>query len=174
MTPLRIVRYVIYFVALLLLQTIVIDPLNLGRWATPIVYVLFIIVLPAHVIPPWQGLLIAFVGGIVAGNFSESSGVHASAMLFTMLGRYFLLPLFMAKAEAEKGLEPNLFTMGYRMFFFYSASLTFIYLFVFTLLEMATLHYFFNTIATVFTSTLVTLALIFIIQLLMYRNKPSL
>lgn len=173
MTPLKIIRYLAYFAGLLLLQTIIIDPLNLGRFATPIVYVLFIIVLPTQVIVPWASLVIAFVAGIIIGLFSENMGIHASAMLFTTIGRYFLLPLFIAKPEAEKGIEPNLFTMGYRMFFVYSVCLTFIYLFVFTLLDVATLHYFFNTLVTILISTLITVAIIFIIQLLIYKNNSK-
>lgn len=172
MTPSNIIRYILYFAGILLLQTIVLDPIQLGRFVTPVLYVLFIIVLPSDS-KPWLILTIAFVTGLIADFFSDTGGMHAICMLTVGFFRVYLLPLFMSKDNIEKGTEPNLFTMGYRLFAFYVLSLSFIYLLVFTFLDVASLSGLIYTITTILVSTVITVFLIFIIQLLLYRIRPN-
>lgn len=172
MTPSNIIRYILYFVGILLLQTIVLDPIQLGRFITPVLYVLFIMVLPSN-IKPWLLLVLAFVSGIIADFFSDTGGIHAICMLTIGFLRVYLLPLFMSKDNIEKGTEPNLFTMGYRLFALYALSLSLIYLLLFTFLDVASLNGFFYTLTTIVASTIITVFLIFIIQLLLYRIRPK-
>ena len=160
----NILRYLLYFAGLLLLQVVVIDPIDLGRFITPILY--------AN-IKPWALLVISFVAGIIADTFSDTGGMHAFSLVCTAYVRNYLLPLFLSKDDAEKPIEPTLFTLGYRMFFFYAASLTFVYHLVFTFLDEATLSNFFASMGTVLVSTLVAVVLIFLLQLLLYRTKPQ-
>lgn len=155
---------------LLLLQVVVIDPIDLGRFVTPILYVVFIMTLPAN-IKPWALLVVAFGAGIIADWFSDTGGMHAFSLVCTAYIRRYLLPVFLSKDDAEKSLEPTLFVLGYRMFFFYALILTLIYHLVFTFLDEASLKNFFYTMGTVLVSTLVALALIFLLELLLYRVK---
>lgn len=149
-----------------------IDPIQLGRFVTPVLYVLFIMVLPSN-IKPWLILVIAFIGGLIADLFSDTGGMHAVCMLTVGFLRVYLLPLFISKDDIEKGTEPNLFTIGYRIFALYALTLSLIYLLVFTFLDVASLKGFFYTITTVMVSTVITVFLIFIIQLLLYRIRPK-
>ncbi len=167
-----ILRYLLFFAGLLLLQVVVIDPIDLGRFITPILYVLLVMVLPAN-IKPWALLIISFVAGIIADTFSDTGGMHAFSLVCAAYVRNYLLPVFLSKDDAEKPLEPTLFSLGYRMFFFYAASLTFVYHLVFTFLDEATLSNFFSSMGTVLVSTLVAVILIFLLQLLLYRTKPQ-
>lgn len=157
---------------LLLLQVVVIDPIDLGRFVTPILYVMLVMVLPAN-IKPWALLVISFMAGIIADTFSDTGGMHAFSLVSTAYVRNYVLPVFLSKDDAEKPLEPTLFALGYRMFFFYALSLTLVYHLVFTFLDEATLKNFFYTLGTVLVSTLVAVILIFLLQLLLYRTKPQ-
>ncbi|KAB2917280.1 MAG: rod shape-determining protein MreD [Bacteroidetes bacterium] len=160
------------FIMLLLLQTVVIDPINLGAYATPVLYVLFIMLWPTNV-KPWVTLVVCFAAGQIADIFSATGGIHSFTMVLTALVRYYIQPLFVSKDEAEKAYEPNLFNLGYRLFFFYALSLTLTYHIVFSFLEKFSFHYFFSTLATAIISTLLSVVMIFLIQLLFYRIRPE-
>lgn len=155
-----------------MLQTTVLDPIQLGRFVTPILYVLFVMVLPAN-IKPWILLFICFATGLFADLFSETGGMHAISMLAAGYARVYLLPVFISKDDGEKGIEPNLFTMGYRLFFLYSLTFSLLYHLVFTFLDVATVRGILYTLLTVLVSTIITVVLIFIIQLLLYRIRPK-
>ena len=158
----NILRYLLFFAGLLLLQVVVIDPIDLGRFITPILYVTLVMVLPAN-IKPWALLVISFVAGIIADTFSDTGGMHAFSLVCTAYVRNYLLPLFLSKDDAEKPIEPTLFTLGYLI----------VYHLVFTFLDEATLSNFFASMGTVLVSTLVAVVLIFLLQLLLYRTKPQ-
>jgi len=151
---------------------VVIDPINLGRFATPVLYVLFVMLLPVNM-KPWVTLVVCFFAGLVADFFSDTGGMHAFTMVFTAFARIFFLKLLLNKELIEKPLEPNIFNLGYRLFFFYGLAMSFVYHLVFTFLDVATLHYFFVTLGVVLVSTALALILIFLIQLLFYRMKPE-
>lgn len=172
MTPGSIVRYFLIFTGLLLLQVVVIDPINLGRFATPFLYVLFVIILPVN-IKPWRTLLICFVAGLAADFFSDTGAKHAFCMTLAAFVRTYFLPVFINKDDLEKAMEPNLFNMGYRLFTFYAAGLTFVYHLAFTLLDYFTFHYFFRSIAIAIASSLLGLVLILLIQLIFYRVRAN-
>lgn len=129
-------------------------------------------VLPAN-IKPWVILLVCFGAGLIADLFSETGGMHAISMLSTGYLRIYLLPVFVSKDDAEKAIEPNLFTIGYRLFGFYALSLSLVYLLVFTFLDVATLRGIIYTLLTIVISTVITVFLIFILQLLLYKIRPK-
>lgn len=79
----------------------------------------------------------------------------------------------MSKDDLEKGKEPNLFIMGYRLYAFYALTLSLVYLLIFTFLDVASLKGFLYTLTTIMVSTIITVVLIFIIQLLLYRIRPK-
>ncbi len=170
--PNSILRYLLYFAGILLLQTVVLDPIQLGRLVTPILYVLFVMVLPTN-IKSWVVLLLCFGVGLIADFFSETGGMHAFSMVAAGYLRIYLLPLFISKEDAEKAIEPNLFTLGYRLFGFYAVSLSLVYLLVFTFLDVATTRGIIYTLLTIAISTAITVFLIFILQLLLYKIRPK-
>ncbi len=129
-------------------------------------------VLPAN-IKPWVILVLCFVAGIIVDFFSDTGGIHAFSMVTTGYARIYLLPLFISKDDAEKAIEPNLFTIGYRLFAVYALSLSLVYLLVFTFMDVASVTGILYTLITILVSTVITVFLIFILQLLLYRIRPK-
>lgn len=172
MTPGNIIRYILIFLGLLLLQVVVLNGLNLNRFATPMLYVLLVMLWPVN-IKPWVTLLVFFVAGTIIDFVSETHGEHAFSLVATALARHYLLPIFIDKDQAEKSFEPNLFNLGYRVFFLYGLALSFVYHLVFTFMDVAMLKDFFYTLGIVIVSTLLSMVMIFLLQLLFYRINSS-
>ena len=98
-----IVKYVLQFIVLILLQVLVVDQISLGyasQFIIPSIYFLFVLMLPLTVS---NGMLmfLAFFIGMMIDVFKSTPGMHASAMVVLGYSRPYLLKLI----EPREGFD---------------------------------------------------------------------
>ena len=89
-----IVKYVLQFILLILLQVLVVDQISLGyasQFIIPSVYFLFVLMLPLTV-SNGVLMLLAFLIGMTVDIFKSTPGMHASAMLCELSAMFFAVP----------------------------------------------------------------------------------
>lgn len=163
-------RYLLSFVAILLVQVLILNNLNLGGYINPWLYVLFILILPVEM-PNWVLLVFGFFTGLIIDAFLNTIGMHASATVFLA----FLRPLFLRFLAPRDGYEPGSLPVpshfGFGWFLKYAiVSITAHHLFLF-IVEAFTLENFFVTLWKTILSSLATLVVIMIAQLFSSREK---
>lgn len=124
----------IRFVLLLLIQVYLLNNINLGGYLNPMVYLLFILLLPFEI----SGILLlilSFLMGLSVDLFTGSIGLHAGAATFLAFMRPHSLRLINTKRDYEAGIKPGINDMGMLWFVSYTLFLTFFHHLFFFLME---------------------------------------
>ena len=153
------------FIQVFLLKNIVFYDLNV-----PYLYVLFILLLPFET-PNWVLFFFSFLIGITVDLFNDTLGLHAAASTILALVRVLFIAVTVQKDNYDSDPEPSLSIMGFRWFFFYALILTFIHHFFLLNFEVFKFSEIPSTLSRVILSSLITLTLIFISELLFFRKK---
>ncbi len=139
-----IVTNVVRFVALILLQVLVLQRINLGgeyaNFFHIIIYPLFIILLPLR-IPHALLVLLGFVAGISVDFFYDSLGIHASAAVFIAFIRPAVLSILAPAKGYNMNFSPTKARFGVAWFLPYAATMMVIYLFFYFSVEVFTFYY---------------------------------
>ncbi len=158
-----IIKNILRFFVLILLQVIIIKNIELGRFVNPFIYVLFIIVLPFS-IPNWLLLLVSFALGLSVDMFYDTGGIHAASCVLMGFTRSSILKLFSPREGYESGTEPTIKYLGFPWFLSYSSILIFIHHLALFYLEIFRLNEFWFTFTKVICSGVATLILVVLIQ----------
>ena len=153
------------FIQVFLLKNIVFYDLNV-----PYLYVLFILLLPFET-PNWVLFFFSFLIGITVDLFNDTLGLHSAASTILALVRILFISVTVQKDNYDSDPEPSLSIMGFRWFFFYALILTFIHHFFLLNFEVFKFSEVPSTLSRVILSSLITLTLIFISELLFFRKK---
>ena len=153
------------FIQVFLLKNIIFYDLNV-----PYLYVLFILLLPFET-PNWVLFFFSFLIGITVDLFNDTLGLHAAASTILALVRILFITVTVQKDNYDSDPEPSLSIMGFRWFFFYALILTFIHHFFLLNFEVFKFSEIPSTLSRVILSSLITLTLIFISELLFFRKK---
>jgi cell shape-determining protein MreD len=160
------------FVLFLLIQIIILNEVPpLHQFITPYVYFIFLLWLPFGT-SRLSMTFLGFIFGYGLDLFSNTPGLHAAAC--TLLGylRPTILNLLLAQEASEEiNKEPSIGTMGWGPYFIYVFILTFIHHFYLVLLEWLQFGNFTYFIGKVIATTLMSVLLIFLIELIMNRRK---
>ena len=114
-----LIRNILRFVGLLLLQILVFDNIRLGNYIHPCVYVLFVMLLPFDM-PKWQLVITSFLLGMVVDIFSGTPGLNAAATVFMAFMRPFIIGITTRKSDIEEKTEPSVAEMGLKWFVVYA------------------------------------------------------
>ncbi len=160
------------FVLFLLIQIIILNEVPpLHQFITPYVYFIFLLWLPFGT-SRLSMTLLGFIFGYALDLFANTPGLHAAAC--TLLGylRPTILNLLLAQEASEEiNKEPSIGTMGWGPYFIYVFILTFIHHFYLVLLEWLQFGNFTYFLGKVVATTLMSVLLIFLIELIMNRRK---
>ena len=167
-----IIRNIIRFIILVLVQVIIIKNLELGRFINPFIYVLFIIILPFET-PKWLLLLSAFALGITIDMFYDTVGMHAAACVCIGYVRPGVLKLFSPRNGYEIGIQPTIQYLGVPWFLSYSGILIVLHHLVLFYIEVFRLSEFFSTFFRVIVSSIFTLLLVVLSQYLFHHKKQK-
>ena len=165
----KLVTYLFLMLVLGIIQIFFLKNLALFGVAFPFLYLLPILILPSSIktIPL---LLIAFFLGFVVDIFYETLGMHAAAI--TLLA--FLKPVWLELTSPTVGyadeIEPTLEEIGLGRFIGYTFPLVFLYSLVFFTADQWGSGLFFKVLYKSFFSTIFTLALIILAQLLFFKR----
>lgn len=164
--------YILRLAAIILLQLLVVNNIELSSSVNPYIYVAFILLLPIS-LKQWQVVVIAFLTGGIMDAFSSTPGLHMAAANLMGYLRGFYLAGATTKEDQEKNIVPSISQKGFVWFNFYGFVLIFIHHFVLFFLEIYTFREFFATLVRVLLSTFATLFLINIGLVLFYNVRSK-
>jgi len=160
------------FIALIALQILVLNNVELDGTINPYVYPLFILLLPFST-PKWLLLILGFATGLVVDVFSNSIGMHASAL--TLLA--FLRPVVIRVLTPRGGYEmldsPSIKHLGFQWVFAYTSILILAHHFLYFAIEVASgagLGYF---ILKFIITSVISLLIIFLLQFLFQSKRAN-
>jgi len=157
------------FIFLVLLQVLVLNHIEFSGFINPYLYILFIISLPFET-PMWVLLFSSFLLGFTIDVFMGTWGINTFASVFTGYLRPYLLKVIAPRDGYEAGTQPNVTFFGFEWFIKYAAILVVAHHFVLFFLEAFKFHQFFSTLARVILSSIFTMILIILSQLLTQKR----
>lgn len=167
-----IVKNIVRFIVLILLQVFLLDKVRLHQMITPYIYIVFILWLPFKINRSML-MMISFLLGLTLDSFRHHPGFHAAACVLMAYVRPFIINLLIPQEGADTNYdEPSFRSMGGMLpYLIYAGLLTFLHngwLFLLEAWQFADIWYFF--VKTIF-STAITLMLVLITELLFSRNQ---
>ncbi|MBW7845417.1 MAG: rod shape-determining protein MreD [Bacteroidia bacterium] len=164
--------YLLKFIGIALLQVLVVNNITLSTYINPYIYISFILLLPVTT-KPWHLLLIAFLTGAVIDTFGSTPGLHIAATVFMAYVRIHYLRIATTKEDIEGHAVPNMSKKGVVWFVIYCFLMTFAHHTILFFLEIYRFSEFLTTLSRVVLSTLVTVLMIVVGQLLFYTTKSK-
>jgi cell shape-determining protein MreD len=168
----NILKNSIRFVLFLLIQIIILNEVPpLHQFITPYLYFTFLLWLPFGTNRLTLTIL-GFVLGYSLDVFTNTPGLHAAAATLVGYVRPTILNLLLAQETSEEvNKEPSVGTMGWGPFLIYVFLLTFIHHFYLVLLEWLQFGNFTYFIGKVIATSLMSVLLILLVELVMNRRN---
>jgi hypothetical protein len=158
----------IFFIAIQVFVLSRVTPLS--QYITPYIYFLFLLWLP-YSINRWLLLVLGFAYGLTLDSFLGYAGLHAAPCTLIAYLRPFLINLFIAQETTEQNyIEPSIKSMGATPYAIYITLLTIIHHTLLVLIEWLQFGSFFYFALKVIATTVISLLLILITELLFYRK----
>ncbi len=161
----EIINNFLRFVALILIQGLLLNELELGTLIVPYVYLLFIMRLPFET-PKWLVLFLSFICGMVMDGFTNTPGLHISTCVFIGFMRPSILRFYAPRDGYEFGLQPTIKSMGFTWFALYSLWMVVLFHLWFFYLEVFSMSGFFTTFLRVMLSGFFAFIMILLSQFL--------
>ena len=160
-------KYFFRFILFLFVQAMVLNHIPpLHRFITPYIYFLFLIWMPFST-GRVSLLITGFILGLSLDVFTKTPGLHTSAAVLVAYLRPFLINLMVPKDTRELAVgSPSIQTMGNASYIFFITVLTMFHHGWLVFLEWMTFGSFLYFLGKVFLSTIVSLLLILITELL--------
>ncbi len=155
------IKIAIRFFLFWIMQVLVFNQLEFGFGIHLMIYPLFIMLLPFDT-GIFTLLLLSFGLGILIDAFSNTFGLHTSALVMMAYFRPIIFNLFSQREGYDPLKEPSLFDMGTRWFIFVYGYLLLIHHFWFFLIEI----FRFNEILMILQNTILSIIISFIVSLL--------
>lgn len=160
------------FVLLMLLQLLVLDHVYLGGYVMPMLYVLFVLMLPTSMkrVPL---LLVAFGTGLLIDVMSGALGFHALACTIVAMMRVTFANRILTRGEDVVIGTPSIYSVTPQYFISYLLLLTGAYYLVFYTVELFGFRGFGDVLLATVCSTLVTTLLAVVYQLVFLKRKEE-
>jgi rod shape-determining protein MreD len=160
----KLTSNILRFILVIVLQVAILNNIDIGGYAKPFMYILFILLLPFET-PKWLLLVSSFFIGIIIDIFSDSIGIHAFTSVFIAFLRPYVLQYF-APSEGYFLSTPLKNNFGLAWFVRYITFLTIIHSIIFFFLEAFSFEFFFTSLLKAILSSIFTIILIIISRLL--------
>jgi rod shape-determining protein MreD len=165
-----LIRYIVSFFALLVIQVALFNNIHLGGFINPFIYVMFILILPVRISGPLL-LVLAFLLGIIIDMFSNTIGMHAAACVLMAFARPTVLKFIAPREGYETEAAPSIKQFGVNWFVIYCTILVFLHHLSLFFIEVFRLSEFLPTLLRVILSTMSTSIFIVMVQFL--TDKPQ-
>jgi rod shape-determining protein MreD len=168
----NVLKNSIRFVLFLLIQIIILNEVPpIHQFITPYLYFTFLLWLPFGTNRLTLTVL-GFILGYCLDVFTNTPGLHAAACTLVGYIRPTILNLLLAQeASEELTKEPSVGSMGWGPYLIYVLLLTFTHHFYLVLLEWLQFGNFGYFLGKVIATSLMSVLLIFVVELLMNRRK---
>jgi rod shape-determining protein MreD len=169
-----IVKNTIRFFFILYIQVFILNKIPpLHQFVVPYFYFIFILWLPFKT-RRWVILLVGFLLGFTVDMFYKTPGLHTAASVLIAYLRPFVINLLLPKEATEWGNEePNRVSMGALPFTTYVIFLTILHNLYLIFLEWMQFGSFFYFLGKLIATSLVSLLLILISELLVNRRRRT-
>ncbi|MBQ8520911.1 MAG: rod shape-determining protein MreD [Bacteroides sp.] len=107
-----------WFVGLVLLQVLILNQMHINGYATPFLYICFILRFHSRVSRN-ELMLWAFSLGLIVDMFSNTPGMNAASAVCLAFFRNSLLRMVTLR-DMDEDFEPSIHTLGFLAFFRYS------------------------------------------------------
>ena len=114
----EILRHLLAFIILCLVQVLVLSHVNLFGCATPLLYVYFVMMFRRGY-PRWAVLLWSFFMGLCVDVFSNTPGVSASSATLLGLLQPYLLEMFVQR-DSPDDMKPGMKSLGAAGYVYYT------------------------------------------------------
>lgn len=164
------VKYLLYFVLLILLQVFVLNNIQLSGYINPMIYILFILILPFE-ISGWMLLMLGFITGLTMDMFMNTLGMHSSATVALAFVRPYIISFLSQRGDVEyKGIV-SMNVTGLQWYIRYALILTFVHHLFLFYIEVFSFSHFFSTLWRSIMSTAVTGSIILLMQYFTLQKK---
>lgn len=166
-----LLRNIIRFILFILLQVFILNEVPpLHQFIVPYLYFLFILWLPFN-INRLLLMVVAFLLGLSLDAFTGTPGLHAAPCVLIAFIRPFLLSMLIPQETTELSYaEPGPKSMGIAPYALYVTILTFVHHFYLVLIEWLQFGNFIYFLGKVAGTTLVSLLLIALTEMLFQRK----
>lgn len=159
---LDITRRIGLIILFTLIQVLVLNHIHLFGYATPLLYIYFLVMF-SYNYPKWLSILISFIFGIILDIFSNTPGESAFAMTLTAFLQPYILGIFIDK-EKQYDMEPKMAGMGFLAYGLFVGAISLIYSFTFFAIEAFTLYDIVHGLLCIASSWVLTVILILCID----------
>lgn len=122
----EIIRYILMFVILILVQVLICNHIVLFQAAVPMVLIYLIVRLPVDMKVSLV-MTIAFLEGLTVDIFSDTPGVNSLACTLIAVMRKPLLYAYVARDDRTKEIVPSVSTLGIAVYSKYLLTVSVIY-----------------------------------------------
>lgn len=167
-----LVRNTIRFILFILIQVYVLFQIKpLHQFVVPYLYFLYILWLPFSM-PRMAVTFLGFFFGLTLDFFTKTPGLHAAPCVLIAYLRPFLVNILIPQEGADKNYKsPSITSMGWAPYATYVLILTFIHNTYLVFLEWLQFGSFWFFLGKVLATTGISLLLILITELLVYRKE---
>lgn len=166
-----LLRNIIRFVLLLLLQVFVLNNIRLHQLVGLNLYMLFVLLLPFNMPRPAL-MLLALLMGLGMDMFMNTMGMHAAACVFIAYLRPFIINVLSPQGGFETTQKtPSMTSMGVSQFLTYIAILVTLHNLVYFPLEVFSFASIFYLLLKILLSTAASIVLIVLYELLFFSRK---
>ena len=130
---------IIRFVALVIVQVLIVNHIRLGGFVHPYIYLIFVMLLPINM-PGWQLLVSGFTMGLVIDLFMGTLGMHAGATTLMAFCRPTIIKLVSGSQKLENIREPNVNQLGFTWFLRYTLCMVTVHNFTLFMFESFSFH----------------------------------
>ena len=155
----RLGLFALFFLA----QVLVFGRIHLFHYATPLFYVYFVAMFPRNH-EKWAILVWSFLLGLCVDIFSNTPGLAAASLTVIAAIQPYYLELYVPRDSADN-LKPSMKTLGPVKFAYYIVPIVLVYCLLFYSLEMLTFFNAFYWLMCVVGSAIITLLLIFTLEI---------
>ena len=149
---------IVWFVVLILVQTEILNHVHIMGYATPAVFIYYILVLNSET-PRKSLLLQAFLLGLCVDVFGNTPGMYAAASTFLTFFRRPLLQAQMLR-ETTDDYEPGIQSMGFGSFLRYVASAVLAFMVVVRVIDAFSFFHWVELLLRIVTDTFMTVVCI--------------
>lgn len=162
------IRKAFWFIGLILLQVLVLNNIHLFGFATPFLYIYFILKLSSN-ISRNALMLLGFVLGLTIDIFSNTVGMNAAAAVFVAFCRPAILRLYITR-EATESILPSFASMGRFPFIKYTLTFILVHHSLLMLTQFYSLDHLSSFLLNLIGSTIFTFACIYALEVINIKN----
>jgi rod shape-determining protein MreD len=162
----ELLKNIVRFILLTLLQVFVLNNVMLHGYATPYLYLLFILLLPFSM-SRWALMICALLLGLCLDMFMNTQGMHAAACVVIAFMRPFIINVLSPQGGFETVKRtPSVSAMGWTPFMIYAAIMVLMHHVIYFTLEVFDFHNLLFLGLKILLSSLASLLLILLYEML--------